>query len=292
MNTKSPNQPANYHQRHRQIRRHNDTYGSYSDVKHLLAQRLLERFDLVQLAPDTILDLACADGFSTIKLEERFNKCRVLGLDISPQQLATAKQDTGWFKKRRYVCGLETEIPLQTASMDCIYSNLLPSWLAHPLDIFTSCKRVIKDNGLILFSTLGPDSFKELQKAWQRVDPGFAHSHQFVDMHDIGDALSRSGFSGIVMESEPLVIEYDSASEMHQDLIKTGHANLNPERRKTLLGKGRYQSYIEALTRSQGKINCTIEVVYGHAWAGYSKAKIPENDFRPLEQQIPTIKVE
>lgn len=292
MNKQSPIQTINYQKRQRQSLRHHQSYANYSDVMQLLAGRMMERFDLVQIEPEYILDLACADGFSTAKLEECFNKSRIIGLDVATTQLQKAKQETGWFKKRRYVCAHESDIPLTDDSVDCIFSNLLPTWLAHPQDIFTSCKRVIKDNGLILFSTLGPDSLKELNQAWKAVDPEFTHNHTFIDMHDIGDALSRSGFSGIVMESEPLVIEYDSAEELHADLKLTGHANLSQDRRRSLLGKQRYRSYLDALQKPDSKIRCTLEIVYGHAWAGYSKAKIPEHDFRPQEQQIPTIKVD
>ena len=258
----------------------------------LLSNRLLERFDLVQITPDTILDLACADGYSTLKLEERFKKSKVLGLDVGQSQLKDATSNIGWFKKRRFIQATECALPIAVDTIDCIYSSLLPTWLTDPYRIFSSCKEAIKDNGLILFSTLGPDSLKELKHAWQQVDPEFSHCHRFIDMHDIGDALSRSGFSGIVMESEPLVIEYDTVDEMHCDLKLTGHANLDQNRRKSLLGKNRYAEYMDIMRQSSDKIRCTLEVVYGHAWAGYSKAKIPEHDFRPAEQQIPTIKID
>ena len=40
--------------------------------------------------------------------------------------------------------------------------------------------------GLLMFSTLGPDSLKELRSAFS---DGYAAGQRFADMHDLGDML-------------------------------------------------------------------------------------------------------
>ena len=48
---------------------------------------------------------------------------------------------------------------------------------------------------MLMFSTLGPDTLKELRAALPPSDA--EHLHRFIDMHDLGDALVGAGFSGI-----------------------------------------------------------------------------------------------
>jgi malonyl-CoA O-methyltransferase len=76
---------------------------------------------------------------------------------------------------------------------------------------------VLKNNGLILFSTFGPNTLKELKKSWAVVD-NKPHVNTFADMHDIGDQLLQSGFQSPVMEMETLTLTYQSVT----DLLRMG----------------------------------------------------------------------
>ena len=60
--------------------------------------------------------------------------------------------------------------------------------------VIQDCFRVLKDGGLFLFSSLGPDSFKELRSAWSETQDQFSHVHRFYDMHIIGDILKKAKF--------------------------------------------------------------------------------------------------
>ena len=47
--------------------------------------------------------------------------------------------------------------------------------------------------GLLMFSTLGPDTLRDFRSAWPRED-GHSHTLNFADMHNLGDALVSAGF--------------------------------------------------------------------------------------------------
>ena len=76
--------------------------------------------------------------------------------------------------------------------------------------VFAEFRRALRVGGLVVFSTFGPDTLKELRAAFARAD-GHTHVNRFVDMHDLGDMLVQAGFADPVMEMEPLTLTYADA---------------------------------------------------------------------------------
>jgi malonyl-CoA O-methyltransferase len=109
-----------------------------------------------------------------------------------------------------------------------------------------------------MFSTLGPDSLKELRAA-----AGPARVHEFVDMHDLGDMLVAAGFQAPVMDMEILRIQYASGRTLLEDLRASGQANARRDRPRGLAGR----DLRDRLERALGAgMQSTYEVIYGHAW--------------------------
>src|SRR5690606_24234267 len=100
--------------------------------------------------------------------------------------------------------------------------------------------------------------------------------HRFIDMHDLGDALMRTGFAEPVMDTERLVVTYPTPAALFRELRQTGSMNASRGRRRGLAGRARLsdaQSHLEALRSEGGTIPITLEVVYGHAWKGTPRPK-------------------
>jgi malonyl-CoA O-methyltransferase len=109
-----------------------------------------------------------------------------------------------------------------------------------------------------MFSTLGPDTLKELRAA-----AGEARVHAFADMHDLGDMLVASGFSAPVMDMEILQIAYSDAEALLADLRGSGQTSARLDRPRGLAGR----RFAEGLRATLGVApRATFEVVYGHAW--------------------------
>lgn len=53
-------------------------------------------------------------------------------------------------------------------------------------------QRALSVGGLMMFSTFGPDTLKELRASFS---DGQIHTQRFADMHDYGDMLLECGFS-------------------------------------------------------------------------------------------------
>src|SRR5690349_23140293 len=116
--------------------------------------------------------------------------------------------------------------------------------------------RVLAPEGLLMFSTLGPDTLKELRAA-----AGEERVHRFVDMHDLGDLLVAAGFAAPVMDMEILTFTYARGEQLLEDLRASGQTNARRDRPRGLAGK----AFRERILSSMQK-QATFEVVYGHAW--------------------------
>ncbi len=179
------------------------------------------------------------------------------------QKMLPAKSTAG-----AYICGDLEALPLQSGSVDLLWSSLALQWCNDLDATFSGMRRVLAPNGLLMFSTFGPDTLKELRQAFSQVD-GYSHVSRFQDMHDIGDALMRAGFAEPVMDMEHFTLTYDTASGLMRDLKALGAHNATRGRRQGLAGKSawkRMEAAYEKL-RQDGRLPATYEVIYGHAWA-------------------------
>ncbi len=228
-----------------------------------VATRMLERLDYVKLAPRRILDAGSGPGRDARALAARYAGSRVIALDFSLPMLPRP----GWLERLRgraplAVCADLARLPLPEASVDLAWSNMALHWLSEPLAALHELRRVLAPEGLLMFSSLGPDSLKELRAA-----AGERRVHAFFDMHDLGDMLVAAGFSAPVMEMELLSFTYPDSSGLLADLRASGQACARADRPRGLAGR----SFAARLRSALGP-HATFEVVYGHAWKAAPRA--------------------
>jgi len=245
--------------------------------------RMLARLDYVKLAPHHILDVGSGTGHAARTLAARYTGSHVVALDIALGMLRLAAAGQPWWRRftqqrQSELCADMENLPLAAASMDLVWSNLAIQW-SNDLDrTFAEMARVLRPDGLLTFSTFGPDTLKELREA-ALADPQYVHVSRFIDMHDIGDALVRAGFAAPVLDVERFVLTYDDVLGVMRDLKAIGANNAAQGRRRGLEGKGFLQNLAQRYEpfRDNGKLPATFEVVYGHAWkADAPAAKLPD----------------
>ena len=240
-----------------------------------IAGRMFERLDYIKLEPHVILDLYCGLGGSSAKFATRFPDALVIPLDPAVELLrkhAAPKKLFAWFgKSSTRICGESHALPIAANSVDLVWSNLLPLSFDAPA-IVRELKRVLKPGGLLMLSTLGPDTLKELRAAFSQVDSR-PHIQPQVDMHDLGDMLAHEGFAMPVVDMEMVTLTYPDLKTIAHDLRAAGATNLEPARRDSLTGKSRWvavERAYEAL-RNEGRLPVTFEIVYLHAWRGVER---------------------
>jgi len=260
-----------------------DSYDEAAVLQREVSGRMLERLDLVTLAPRRVLDLGCGTGEQAHQLLQRYPKAQVHALDFALPMLAHARRKGRWLHRPRCICGDMEQLPLANNSIDLICSNLAFQWAGDPQSLYRDCLRVLRPNGLLMFTTFGPDTLGELRAAWAAVDD-HVHVSPFMDMHDLGDILINSGYAAPVMDVERITLTYGRVDDLMRDLKSIGARNAAMQRQRGLTGKARMQAMREAYEafRCEGVLPATYEVVYGHAWAP-EKKRIPGEVGVPLE---------
>ncbi|MBI3778354.1 MAG: malonyl-ACP O-methyltransferase BioC [Gammaproteobacteria bacterium] len=247
-----------------------DTYDAVAVLQREIADRLLARLEVVRLEPQWILDIGCGTGYDVRELARRYPRARVLGLDIVEIMAHRARRKSGLWRRLTgrcaFACGDAERLPFAPASVDMIVSNLALQW-CDPRTVFAEARRVLRPGGLLMFTTFGPDTLRELRDAWRAADDA-PHVHDFIDMHDLGDMLMHAGFADPVMDMESFTLTYDSVRDVMRDIKQLGAHNVARNRARGLTGKARFarvRAAYEALAHD-GKIPATYEAVYGHAW--------------------------
>ena len=247
-------------------------YDRVAVLQREVGQRLLERLDYIRLQPATVVDIGAGTGHISKALAQRYKQARVMALDLAPNMLRTARRNAGTLarlmRRQNFVCADAERLPLADRSVDMIFSNLTLQWCGALDQAFAEFRRVIKPGGMILFSSFGPDTLKELRDSWAVADNA-VHVSAFIDMHDIGDALMRSGFADPVMDAERFTLTYPDVRALMKELKLIGAQNATAGRSRNLTGKGRLRAVTAAYEhhRVQGKLPATYEVLYGLAWA-------------------------
>jgi malonyl-CoA O-methyltransferase len=227
---------------------------------------LLARLDLMALTPRVVVDAGAGTGHASRALIRRYPKAQVVALDFSARMLHAAGRQQSWLRRFARVCADAERLPLADGSVDLILSNLLLQW-CNPIQVFAEFRRVLAPHGLLTFTTLGPDTLRELRSAWAEVDSR-SHVHQFIDMHDLGDALVRGGFASPVLDVERYTLSYADVRRVAADLKATGAHNATMGRARGLTGRRQFAALQAAYEshRQDGRLPATYEVVFGHAW--------------------------
>lgn len=272
------------------------TYDAAAVLQKQVRTEMLNRLDLVKIKPAVILDAGCGTGAASHALQQRYKKSTVVSLDFAHAMLQKTRKSGLLHRlkplfglpKQNLLCADIESLPLASASVALVWSNLAIQWCNDLDAAFAEFHRVLQPEGLLMFSTFGPDTLREL-----RISTGQAQTNasaaqvtsisRFIDMHDIGDALVRAGFSAPVLDVERFTLTYDDVLGVMRDLKSIGAHNATDGRARGLHGRGflqklaaSYEQFRLGTKADGGKLPATFEVVYGHAWRAQDKPKFDD----------------
>jgi len=252
MNPKDDNSPLNSKHVQRRFDRAAARFDSVDFVHSATRDGLLARLEPMTVEARTIIDLGAATGSGSRLLTRRFRRARVIAVDLSRNMLEQARKKQGWFSRICTVQASADALPFADQTIDVVFANMLLPWISEPAQTFTEITRVLRKDGLFLFSTLGPDSLDGL-----RHEP-------FADMHDVGDALVRAGLRDPVLDVDRLTVTYDSTESLLNDLTAMGAGCCAPDQ-VDILG-------------------IDLELVYGHCWG--SGPRLADGEYRVAASRI------
>ena len=175
-------------------------------------------------------------------------------------------------------------LPLQPESLDLAVSALAFQFVNDLPGVLAQIRRALRPDGLLLAAMIGGDTLTELRQCFAAaeaeceggVSPRVA---PFADLRDVGSLLQRAGFALPVTDVDSLVVRYDNAFALMQDLRRMGATNVLIERRRaptrpaTMMRMA--QIYAQRFADSDGRIRATFDIIWLSGWAPHESQQKP-----------------
>jgi malonyl-CoA O-methyltransferase len=253
------------------------SYDAAAALQERVRNGLITRLDELQVAPRSILDLGAGTGHASRALKRRFPKALVVAADIAPGMLERARQQSRWLRRFERVRADAYALPFRDGGFDLVFSSLMLQWCDSLDMVFSEIARVLAPGGLLLASTFGPDTLKELRDAWAASSDASNHVNHFFDAHALGSALMHAGIAEPVLDVDRIVIGYPDAMTLMRELKAIGAHNVTNGRARGLTGRRRLAQMTRAYEalRRDDKLPATYEVIHVSAWG--AAQRVPEN---------------
>ena len=175
-----------------------------------------------------LVDLGCHHG-SLAKFIDPEKVGKLVQCDISELSLVRDSPKDYVVDPLR-ICADEEFLPFAQNSLDGVVSSLSLHWVNDLPGCLTQIRNALKPDGLFLGAMFGGETLFELRCALQLAEMerlgGFRpHVSPFSDVRDVGNLLTRSGFTMSTIDMDTVTVNYPSMFELLQDLKGMGESN-------------------------------------------------------------------
>jgi SAM-dependent methyltransferase len=228
-----------------------------------IAERLIDRLDLMGRVFPVIVDLGAGSGELTRALADRTGTTLAIAVEPSLALVAAAPSP-------RIVADPEL-VPLADASVDLAVSALALHWAADLPGTLIQLRRALRADGVLLAAMLGGGTLAELRTALFDAElmEEAGVSPRVSPMTELGDAaalLQRAGYAMPVADVETITVTYPDAFALMRDLRAMGESNALSRRRRgftrrTTLARAA-ALYAERFARPDGRIPATFDILF------------------------------
>jgi malonyl-CoA O-methyltransferase len=214
------------------------------------AAQMIQRLDGITLKPLRILEIGAGRGLGCELLRARYPQAVHLSIDSEPALLHVGKERC---PANHWMQADARQLPFASHSIDFIFANLVLPWFDDLNSLLQEWRRVLTVNGLLMISSLGPDTLKPCYDLM-----GNSLLPSLVDMHEVGDQFIAAKFADPVMDVDYVTLAYKDIQQLVDELQLTGM--LIPDQYQPL-----YTEMHQTLLSNE-KLLTTYELVFGHAW--------------------------
>jgi malonyl-CoA O-methyltransferase len=238
------------------------TYDSAAALQRRVGEDLIA--DLARLeggaGPRLVADLGCGTGHFCERLARHYPRSTCIGLDLAEGMVVHARDHRP--EVRGWLCADAEQLPLAAGSLDLVFSNFTFQWCQQLPALMAELGRALKPGGVLAFTTVGPESLRELRRAWLRVDR-YAHVNRFESPGTIRAAVASSGFAMESFAVEQCIKYHPDLKSLTRELKNLGAHNVNQGRNVGLTGRRRLQAFREAYEaqRTDRGLPATWEVI-------------------------------
>ncbi|RLA45401.1 MAG: malonyl-[acyl-carrier protein] O-methyltransferase BioC [Gammaproteobacteria bacterium] len=237
-------------------------YDSVAKLQRDVGAQLLTSLDQLQIVPATVLDLGCGTGYFYADLRRRYPDARYLGLDLAQGMVEFARDRAGGAED--WLVGDAEALPLAANSVDLVFSSLAVQWCYRPEHLFAELSRVLRPGGYCVFTSLGPDTLRELRAAWAAVD-SHQHVNTFLPPSELATAARQVPGIQLELDNGLFRMEYQRVRDLLAELKTLGAHNMNRDRPAGLTSRRTMAGMLQAYEawREDGVLPATYDVIFG-----------------------------
>ncbi|HMB57701.1 MAG TPA: malonyl-ACP O-methyltransferase BioC [Arenimonas sp.] len=245
-------------------------YAEVAVLQREVETRLLEQLDVLEeKKPARILDIGCGPGHASAAMKKKWPGAEVVALDLALPMLRQVPKQTRFWRPIKRICAEASQLPLVDGSVDLIFSSLCLQWVPDLPVALAEFRRVLQPQGLLVFSTFGPDTLIELREAYLAAGEKHPPLSPFAAIQQVGDAMIAAGFRNPVLDRDVFTLTYADVRGLLQELRAIGANDARPQRPRGLGGKARHAAMLQAYEseRRNGLLPSSWEVITAMAWS-------------------------
>ena len=237
-------------------------YDSVAALQREVGDRLLESIPVNGQKPKVVLDLGCGTGHFYRQLTRLGPAVRYIGLDLAPGMVEYARSRYGG--NGLWLVGDAEHMPVAANSVDLVFSSLAIQWCSDPHAVFAELARVLRPGGQCVFTSLGPETLRELRDSWAAVD-SYQHVNSFIPASKLERAATDTPGIKLTLRTENFLMQYQRVGELLRELKVLGAHNMTRGRPPGLTGKTALQGMFAAYEgwRDGGMLPATYDVQFG-----------------------------
>ena len=209
------------------------------------------------LSPASIADLGCGTGFGLFEAKKQYPDAKLVGVDISQAMLEQAKTSCS---SAEFIKADMESLPLPNEQFDLVLSSSSLQW-CDPRAAISEAARVLQPRGHIAIATFGPKTHKEWKTAWTVADTK-EHTLNYPRLEDIEQIFEIQGIDLLKTKAQMCVLNFNTIAEVLQSVNDLGATNANTNRQRGLMGKARFNRFLQAFDNSSSRPQLSYEVLF------------------------------